>query len=194
YKTAFMQLKKWHEDVNGGLKLSINISSRQFMQKNLIEILTSAISEAGVKPEWIALEVNEKIAFKNLQYTLLTLRSIKEMGLEIVLDDFCSGYSSLSYLKQMPIDNIKIDKSYIHNMTEGSSEAMIVKALISLAHDLNLKVTAEGVETMEKLELLSKEKCDMIQGYIFSAPLSENAVGEYENIEGNFLLKRSSGG
>ena len=193
FKTAFTQLKKWHEDGSNGLKLSINISLRQFMQKNLINTISAAISEAGVKPEWIELEVNEIIAFKDLEYTLSTLHSIKEMGLGIILDDFCSGCSSLNYLKQMPIDNIKIDRSFIHDMAEGSSEAMIVKALISLAHDLNLKVTAEGVETMDKLELLSKEKCDMIQGYIFSTPLSEEAIGEYENIEGGFPLQRSSG-
>ena len=192
FKTAFTQLKKWHDDGNDSLKLSINISSRQFMQRNIVNIISAAISEAGVKPEWIELEVNEMIAFRDLDYTLATLHSIKEMGLGIILDDFCSGYSSLNYLKQMPIDNIKIDKTYIHDMTEGSSEAMIVKALISLAHDLNIKVTAEGVETMDKLELLSKEKCDMIQGYIFSTPLSEDAVGEYEDIEGNFLLQRNS--
>ena len=193
FRTAFMQLKKWHEDGNKSLRLSINISLRQFLQKNLIDTLSDAISEAEVKPEWIDLEVNEMIAFKDLEYTLLTLSRIKEMGLGIILDDFCSGYSSLNYLKQMPIDNIKIDKSFIRDLTEGSSEAKVVKALISLAHDLNLKVTAEGVETMDKLELLSKEKCDMIQGYIFSSPLSKDAVGEYENIEGDFLLQRSSG-
>lgn len=176
FKTAFLQLKKWREDSSSSMRLSINISSRQFMQKNLIGTISAAINEASVKPEWIDLEVNEIIAFKDLEYTLSTLQSIKEMGFGIILDDFCSGYSSLNYLRQMPIDNIKIDKTYIHDMTEGSSETMIVKALITLAHDLNIKVTAEGVETMDKLELLSKEKCDMVQGYIFSTPLSEDAV------------------
>ncbi len=193
FKTAFTKLKKWHEDGNSTLKLSINLSLRQFMQKNLIQTISAAMDKAGVQPEWIELEVNEMIAFKDLEYTLLTLHSLKAMGMGIILDDFCSGYSSLSYLKQMPIDNVKIDKAFIAGMTEGSNEAMVVKALIALAHDLNLKVTAEGVETAEKLELLSKEKCDMVQGYVFSTPLSEDAVGEYESIEGNFLRRRNSG-
>ncbi len=176
FLTAFSQLKKWREEGNNTIKLSINISSRQFMQKNLIETISTSVDSTGVMPQWIDLEVNEIIAFKDLEYTLSTLHSIKEMGFGIILDDFCSGYSSLNYLKQMPIDNIKIDKNYIRDMTEGSSEAMIVKALISLAHDLNIKVTAEGVETEDKLELLSKEKCDMVQGYFISTPLSEDAV------------------
>lgn len=176
FRTACMQLKKWRDTSNDYIKMSINISARQFQQENLLETIELIIHETGVNPEWLEIEFNENIAIRELEYTVETLRKLKKLGLGIVLDDFGTGYSSIMFLKRLPINIIKIDESFIKDMTEKSSEMLIIKALIALAHSLNLKVTAEGVETLDKYELLMRMGCDLAQGYLFSSPIEEDKV------------------
>lgn len=176
FRTACRQLKKWRKAGNSDIKMSVNISARQFQQENFLETLEMIMHETEVEPEWLELEFNERIAIKELGFTIAILRKIKKLGISISLDDFGTGYSSLVYLKQLPIDNIKIDESLIKDMTAGSSEMMIAKAIVTLAHNLGLKVTAEGVETMEKFELLLNEGCDLAHGYLFSSPTEEDKI------------------
>lgn len=169
-RSACTQLARWHAEGFGELKMSVNLSARQFQQINLVELITGIIKETGIKAEWLELEITESIAMQDLEHTITILQSIKDIGISISLDDFGKGYSSLNYLKMLPINNLKIDKTFVHDITSNSNQAKIAKALISLAHNMDLTVTAEGVENSGQLEFLKKEKCDIVQGFLFSKP------------------------
>ncbi len=169
-RTACKQLHKWHADGNNELRMSVNLSARQFQERNLVELIRKVINKTQIKPEWLELEITESIAMKDLEYTISVLKELRDMGIGIALDDFGTGYSSLNYLMLLPINNLKIDKAFVHDITTNSNQAMIAKALIALAHNMNLTVTAEGVEKTSQLEFLVQEKCDIVQGFLFSVP------------------------
>jgi diguanylate cyclase (GGDEF)-like protein/PAS domain S-box-containing protein len=175
-RTACKQLYKWHQDGNSELKMSVNLSARQFQERNLVELIRKVVNKTGIKPEWLELEITESIAMKDLDYTIAVLKELREMGIGIALDDFGTGYSSLNYLMLLPINNLKIDKAFVHDITTNSNQAMIAKALIALAHNMNLTVTAEGVEETSQLEFLVQEKCDIVQGFLFSTPKPADEV------------------
>jgi diguanylate cyclase (GGDEF)-like protein/PAS domain S-box-containing protein len=175
-RTACKQLHRWHQEGNNELKMSVNLSARQFQERNLVELIKKVINKTGIKPEWLELEITESIAMKDLDYTISVLKELKEMGIGIALDDFGTGYSSLNYLMLLPINNLKIDKAFVHDITMNSNQAMIAKALIVLAHNMNLTVTAEGVEERSQLEFLVQEKCDIVQGFLFSTPKPANKL------------------
>ncbi len=168
--TACTQLKKWHEEGHDDLRISVNLSARQFQQPGIYEIVIDAIKRTEIKAEWLELEITESLAMQDLEMTINILGRFREAGIGISLDDFGKGYSSLNYLKALPITNLKIDKTFIHGIANGSNQSKIVKALISLAHSMDLSVTAEGVENSAQLEYLVKECCDNAQGYLFSRP------------------------
>lgn len=136
-------------------------------------------SETGLAPEQLELELTESAIMKNTETAVETLHRIKKTGVRIAIDDFGTGYSSLSYLKQLPIDVLKIDRSFVCESTTAPDDAAIVMAIIGLAHNLNLKVIAEGVETEEQLAFLRLLKCDEIQGYLCSQPLAAAAFKEF---------------
>ncbi|MGI6669232.1 MAG: EAL domain-containing protein [Acetivibrionales bacterium] len=169
-RTACKQLADWRSKGFDDLRVSINLSVRQFQQPNLVKLVTEIAEETGIRPEWLELEVTESLAMQNLEHTISVLEKFKEMGIGISLDDFGKGYSSLNYLKIMPINNLKIDKTFIHGIASNSKQAKIAKSLISLAHNMNLTVTAEGVENTAQLDFLIREGCDIAQGYLFSKP------------------------
>lgn len=169
-RTACGQLFQWRTGGFPDLKISINLSAKQFQQENLVEMISRIIKETQVKAEWLELEITESVAMQDLEHTIITMERFKEMGIGVSLDDFGKGYSSLNYLKLLPITNLKIDKTFIHGITGNSKQAKIAKALISLAHNMDLTVTAEGVENRTQLEFLIKEGCDIAQGYLFSKP------------------------
>jgi EAL domain-containing protein (putative c-di-GMP-specific phosphodiesterase class I) len=133
------------------------------------------LEEAGLNAGCLELEVTESSVMKNTEIAISTLRELKAMGIKISIDDFGSGYSSLSYLKHLPIDVLKIDQSFVRDMTTDPRDAAIVMAIIQLAHSLQLKVKAEGVETEEQLRFLRLLRCDEMQGYLFCRPLSVEA-------------------
>lgn len=171
-KTACVQNKAWQ---NAGLPLltvSVNISPRQFRQANFIHMLQKILDETKLPKGCLELELTEAIAMNDPANFILLLQAIKNMGVKLSIDDFGTGYSSLSYLRHFPLDWLKIDRSFIEALSEGNSEQSIVKAIISLAHNLNMKVVAEGVETSEQLMELKKQNCDEIQGYYLSRPIS----------------------
>jgi EAL domain-containing protein (putative c-di-GMP-specific phosphodiesterase class I) len=149
----------------------VNLSALQFRQAKLFEMVECVLKETGFEPQLLEFEITESIAMENVDYTLSTLRRLKEIGVRISIDDFGTGYSSLNYLKEFPMDALKIDKSFIRDLTEDPNDAAIVSAIILLAHSLKLKVIAEGVETQEQLEFLRKHKCDIVQGFFFSRPV-----------------------
>ncbi len=188
-RTACRQLFKWHEQGYENLRVSVNLSARQFQQTDLVSSVRKIIEETRIKAEWLELEVTEGLAMHDLEHTVDILGQLKDMGIGISLDDFGKGYSSLNYLKVLPISNLKIDKTFIHGFNSSSNQTKITRALISLAHNMNLSVTAEGVENATQLEFLLKEGCDTAQGYYFSKPLQ---AGELELDSYEISLERTS--
>ncbi len=170
-RTACKQTKLWHKRIDSELRVSVNLSARQFQQTNLLEEVANVLAETGLPAEMLELEITESNAMQNAENTIYTLRELKGLGVHIAMDDFGTGYSSLNYLKRFPIDTLKLDRSFVKDVTTESSDAAIVSAVIAMAHSLKLHVVAEGVETAEQLEFLRNQNCDRIQGYYFSKPL-----------------------
>lgn len=187
-RTACMQNKAWQQAGIKPVRISVNLSARQFQQQNLVEDIKRLMDETGIGPEWLSIEVTESAAMQDFDATANALKKLKAMGIEISLDDFGTGYSSLNYLKLLPIDVIKIDRSFIQSMAQNAGENAIVKAVILLAHSMNLKVVAEGVENIEQLEFLRDQNCDIAQGYLFSKPLSPDKLDGILKSEGVFPI------
>ncbi|MBU2873571.1 sensor domain-containing protein [Marinobacter salexigens] len=154
-----------------GLKMAVNLSARQFHQKNLVGVIQQILKETGMQPANLELEITESALLYDVESAIETMTELAGLGLSISLDDFGTGYSSLSYLKRFPIDTLKIDKSFIAEVTTDSGSRVIVNTIIAMAHALELKVVAEGVETEEQLVLLYDRGCDQAQGYLFARPL-----------------------
>ncbi|MBF0448299.1 MAG: EAL domain-containing protein [Magnetococcales bacterium] len=160
------------------IRVAVNLSARQLKEKSLLNRIDSALRDSGLPPEKLELEITESMVMENVDEIINILRKIKDRGISIAMDDFGTGYSSLSILKHFPIDTLKIDRSFVQELSRDSDDAQIVSAIISMSHSLHLKVVAEGVETREQLELLSERGCDLIQGYYFSKPLPEKQFGQ----------------
>jgi diguanylate cyclase (GGDEF)-like protein/PAS domain S-box-containing protein len=175
-RSACQQLRAWEQQTYVLPKLAINISGRQFASKSLPETIELILSETGVDAGRIVIEITETMLMGNTDEAVLALRRISNAGLEISIDDFGTGYSSLSYLKHFPIDKLKIDKSFIQDIGIDPNDAAIVTAIIAMAHSLDLKVVAEGVESEEQLAFLRQHGCDEYQGYHFSKPLPASGV------------------
>ncbi len=169
-KEACAQNKKWQEAGLPPIRVAVNISTKQFKQPNFTEVIKGALAESGLAPEFLELELTENLFIK-IGDAKDTLSELKNMGVSIALDDFGTGYSSLGYLRQMNIDRLKIDQSYVKNINADNGDEVIIKAIISMAKNLNLDVIAEGVETQKQLEFLQSKDCDEMQGYFFSKPL-----------------------
>lgn len=177
YLKAFKMLKKVHDLGHKNLMLSVNVSPCQISRETLMDSLNTAIVYSGVSPEYIELEITEGTLLQNDEHSAALFHSLREKGFKIAIDDFGTGYSSLSYLQKMNIDSIKIDQSFIHNI-ENNNAFRITEAIISIAKALNLQTVAEGVETTEQMEMLNKMGCDLIQGFYYSKPLSEDVFLE----------------
>ncbi|SHE73515.1 EAL and GGDEF domain-containing protein [Desulforamulus putei] len=170
-RSACAQNKSWQDAGFPPLRVSVNLSARQFQQQNLVKHVAQILRETGLDPRWLELEITESLAMKDVEFTGKNLFELRKMGITIAIDDFGTGYSSLSYLKRLPIDTIKIDRSFIRDITSDPDNASIVSTIIVLAHNLKMKVIAEGVETEEQLSFLRQQQCDGMQGYLFSGPL-----------------------
>ena len=154
-----------------GVRMAVNLSARQFRQKNLVAFIRQVLSETGMPPADLELEITEGTLMDDVGSAIETMKQLMELGVNISLDDFGTGYSSLSYLKRFPIDTLKIDKSFITEVTTDAGSEVIVNTIIAMAHSLGLKVIAEGVETDEQLAILRERGCDQVQGYLFARPL-----------------------
>ncbi len=170
-RTACAQNKLWQSMGLSPVRVAVNLSARQFEQRNLVETIGRVIKETGLDPNYLELELTEGLIMKNPEITIATLRSLHEMGIQVSIDDFGTGYSSLSYLKRFPIHALKIDQSFVRDIIIDPDGTVIVTAIILLAHSLKLKVIAEGVETQDQLDFVRSLKCHEIQGYFFSKPL-----------------------
>lgn len=175
-KTVFRQSKKWIDSGIGPQLIAVNLSARQFQQHDLVELIERFRRETQLRPELIELEITESTAMRDLEFTIDILNQLREIGIRIALDDFGIGYSSLNYLRQLPINTLKIDKSFVQEITTNPNAEAIANTVINLAHMLNLKVVAEGIETKEQLCFLTNEGCDRAQGYLFSKPLPADEI------------------
>ena len=169
--TACKQNKAFQDAGLPPVRIAVNLSVRQLQQSDFIETLELILKETGLEPKWLELEITESLAMKDIAYTITVLTKIRDMGIYVSLDDFGTGYSSLNYLKRLPITTLKIDKSFVHDITVISSEEAIAKALILIAHNMSLMVVAEGVETQDQFAFLKAQNCDRVQGYLFSRPV-----------------------
>ncbi|MDX2272451.1 MAG: EAL domain-containing protein [Cyanobacteriota bacterium] len=177
-RQACQQVVAWHEVGFGSLGIAVNLSVRQFQQPQLVNNIQQILIETGLPSHHLELEVTESLAMQDASQTIRWLQELKAMGTQIAIDDFGTGYSSLNYLKQFPIDTLKIDRSFVHSLARDTRDMAIVSTVIALGNGLGLKVIAEGVETQEQYELLRQLDCDEIQGYWFSRPLPAPEVGE----------------
>jgi diguanylate cyclase (GGDEF)-like protein/PAS domain S-box-containing protein len=168
-RQACAQAKRWHEE-GLLLRMSVNLSARQFEQSNLLEMVGEVLRETEFDPGYLEFEITEGAVMKNAERSIEVMRRLKEMRIQIAIDDFGSGYSSLSYLKRFPIDRLKIDQSFVREAPTDPTDAAIIMAIVALAQNLRLKVIAEGVETDEQLRLLRLLRCDEFQGFLFSKP------------------------
>lgn len=175
-REAAKQAVVWQYTNDTSIPISVNLSTRQFFQPTLVSDIGKIIKETGINPELLELEITESMSM-DIEKSLGILLDLKKLGVQISVDDFGTGYSSLNYLRQLPIDRVKIDKSFINDMTVDENDAAIVASIINMSHNLKLSVIAEGVETEEQLKYLQKYDCDEIQGYYYSKPIP---IGDFE--------------
>jgi diguanylate cyclase (GGDEF)-like protein/PAS domain S-box-containing protein len=179
-RTACIQLKAWeHNILTCRLLLSVNVSARQFQQVDFVKQVQNIVQEYSIDPGLFKLELTESMLVENIQEVIAKMKSLKEIGIRISLDDFGTGYSSLQYLKNLPLDQLKIDQSFVRDINSDSGNNAIVSTIITMAHGLNLNVIAEGVETEEQRQFLEHAGCIHYQGYLFSKPVP---IHQFENL------------
>lgn len=178
-KNACIFAKSLNERTHEAMKISVNISSVHIMQSEFVNNVISILKEVGVDPGLIGLEITETVMMESFDSNKSKLEELKKLGMEIHLDDFGSGYSSLNYLQNLPIDYVKIDKAFIDTLLNSERNGRITETVIGLAHYIGLKVVAEGVESEEQYNLLKQYQCDLVQGYYISRPLSMEAAVEF---------------
>jgi diguanylate cyclase (GGDEF)-like protein/PAS domain S-box-containing protein len=174
-RTACLQTMAWHRAGWTGLRVAVNLSPRQFTQQSLVRSIADLLAETGMDPQWLELELTEGTVMHDVDHAIEVLRNLKALGVQISIDDFGTGYSSLSYLRRFPIDVLKIDQSFVRELSIDTDDAAIVRAIVMLAHSLRLQVIAEGVENTAQLDFLRAEGCDMMQGYHYSRPVGTEA-------------------
>jgi predicted signal transduction protein with EAL and GGDEF domain len=176
---ACRQLRVWTDDGMDDFVLSVNVSSRQFHQGELTSEVQEALLASDIEPNRLEVEVTEGTLIDDIEPARVTLDRLRDLGVRISIDDFGTGYSSLSYLKRLPIDVLKIDRSFIHALPEDQDDAAISEAIVSLGHTLNMEIVAEGVETQDQFDFLGGLGCDTAQGYLIAAPLPVAQFAEF---------------
>ena len=169
-QSACIQNKAWQEAGLPPFRVAVNLSARQFQQPNLVSMVAQVLEKTGLEPHWLELEITETTIMQNVDFALQALRDLQQMGVHISMDDFGTGYSSLGYLKKFPFHTLKIDQSFVRELRDDPQDMAIISAVIALGRGLNLRVVAEGVETLQQLELLRRLQCSEMQGFWFSRP------------------------
>ena len=185
-REACKQAHEWQREYGAAPRIAVNISSQQFHQSDLQRTVMTALFEAGAKPSSLQLELTESTLIRDVNKTITVLEYLKNTGITLAIDDFGTGYSSLSYLKRLPIDALKIDRSFVMDLEASNDSATICAAIIAMANELGLTVIAEGVETNAQLDFLRRQSCDQVQGYLFSKPI---CAKDYED---RFLSRTGS--
>ena len=176
-ETACRQAKEWQEEFGFCGVMSVNISSVQLYQNNFAATVKRILAESGLSPKYLELEITETVLITSFESVIQDIEELRGIGVKISLDDFGTGYSSLNYLRKLPVDTLKIDKSFIDHIEFGAKEKSIMRFVFSLIHELNLEVIAEGVETTEQYDYLEEHQCDFIQGYLLHRPLRKEEFG-----------------
>ncbi|WP_414548531.1 EAL domain-containing protein [Anabaena sp. CCY 0017] len=177
-RTACMQNKAWQQQGLPPLTIAVNLSPKQFRQPKLVETVAKILKETDLEPHFLELEITETTAIEDLDFTRTVLQSLEQMGVKLSIDDFGTGHSSLSRLQLLPFHNLKIDKSFIQELTRNEKVAHIVTAIVTLGRSLGLRLTAEGVEKQEELDFLASINCEDVQGFFFYRPLSVDKITE----------------
>jgi EAL domain-containing protein (putative c-di-GMP-specific phosphodiesterase class I) len=167
-RTACAQCRAWQDAGYGPFGIAVNLSARQFADPGLKQGIAAVLAETGLAPGSLEIELTETLVMSNVECAIRTMRELKLMGVKLSMDDFGTGYSSLSYLQRFPVDVLKIDRSFVVDVTTSPDSAALVDAIISLAHGLRMEVVAEGVETADQLNYLRNRGCDVVQGYVYS--------------------------
>ena len=179
-ETACAQLKEWEKHPAGrDLKLAVNVSARQFRQADFVSMTKEIVELSGINPSLLKLELTESIVINNVADTIEKMHQLKSLGLTFSMDDFGTGYSSLAYLKRLPLDQLKIDQSFVRDISQDPNDAAIVQTIITMGHTLGMNVIAEGVETQAQLDFLLQHGCKTYQGYLFSRPVP---LAEFEKL------------
>lgn len=178
-KTACEQVRAWLDDGLPAVCISVNLSAREFQNPELTKRIAQILSDTGTPPGCLDIEITESLAMSNIERTISRLKEMSELGVHTSIDDFGTGYSSLNYLKRLPIETLKIDKSFIQDITTDYDDRAIISAVTAMAHNMSMKVLAEGVETEEQLSFLRDTRCDEAQGYLFSKPLPPEEYREF---------------
>jgi EAL domain-containing protein (putative c-di-GMP-specific phosphodiesterase class I) len=184
-ETALDQAQAWQQ---GGLSfgLAVNLSVRNLLEPTLVERVAELITRAGVAPGTLTLEITESGVMTDPEAAIAVLWGLRRVGVRLSVDDFGTGYSSLAYLKRLPVDEVKLDKSFVLNMTGDANDAAIVRSTIELAHNLGLQLVAEGIEDQETLELLAALGCDLAQGYHLARPMPADQLVRLQHHLGRF--------
>jgi EAL domain-containing protein (putative c-di-GMP-specific phosphodiesterase class I) len=177
---ACMQAAHWYGDGHR-IGMSVNVSGRQLDDDELIEDVRGALADSGLDPTTLTLEITETTLMRDAEATAKRLRSLKQLGVRIAIDDFGTGYSSLAYLRQFPVDALKIDRSFISGIAGSKGSAALIHTLVQLGKTLDIETLAEGIEEQSQLETLQREHCDHGQGFLFSRPLDLDAVETFLN-------------
>lgn len=180
-RTACAQTRRWQVDGLEAIRISVNLSARQFEQPNLVELIREVLKETGLKPSDLELEVTESFLMADIQRSVKTLEELRSLGVILALDDFGTGYSSLNYLKRFPVHILKIDRSFVQDLTSNSDSAAVTDAIIALAKTLHLEITAEGIETKDQRDYLQMRGCNEGQGYYFSKPVPAGNIAALIN-------------
>ncbi len=177
--TSCSQVRNWQDQGLPVVPVSVNLSARQFISETLLDDISHTLSECGLSPHLLEIEITEGVMMQDPANAASVLNALSKTGIRIAVDDFGTGYSSLSYLKRYPIDTLKIDQSFVRDITSDPNDLSIVIAVIAMAHSMGLRVIAEGVETDEQLRFLDSHKCDCVQGYLFSHPVPADLMLEF---------------
>jgi diguanylate cyclase (GGDEF)-like protein/PAS domain S-box-containing protein len=186
---ACRQISAWAGGHLGNLCVSANVSTIQFARADFVDSVLRAVQQHGIKPQQLELEITESLLMRDLNEVISSLRRLREIGIRVSIDDFGTGYSSLGYLKQFPVDSLKIDRSFVKDLLVSSDDAAICSAIIAMARELKLTTVAEGVEVVEQLEFLRRQGCDQIQGFLFSKPLPPAQLADLLRDSPNLTIK-----
>jgi len=174
-REAARQVSVWNKQFKKQIRLAVNVSARQFQGDGLLPTIRNVLQQTGLEPQLLELEITERLILNETTHNTAQLLDIHSMGVRLSVDDFGTGYSALSYLKRFPFSVLKIDRSFVRDITTDKEDASLAKAIIAMAHGLGLHVIAEGVETQEQQHFLEENLCDMMQGYYFGKPVLPDA-------------------
>ncbi|MBE5963235.1 MAG: EAL domain-containing protein [Lachnospiraceae bacterium] len=175
---ACRQLRQWEDEGYQDVMMAVNLSARQFKDKDFLKNVYEILGETKINPKHLEFEITETVALDDLEFTIEMITKLKDLGVSFALDDFGTGYSSLNYLKRLPVNNLKIDKSFLDTVLDNNSDQKIVRTMIDLARDLNIEVIAEGVEKSEQEQFLKTVNCGKAQGYLYSRPVPKREACE----------------